>query len=131
MKGIEAALSKLNTPQHTHKKEALDPHDPLTKEAQQLVAQTFYGTLMKQARNSPFKNETMDGGRGGEAFGEMLDQHLADHMSRSTGSKLVHTLVNKLQAHGAYKKQASHGKHKRPSPVSLTSMGHGGLFKHM
>src|SRR5580693_7996842 len=102
MKGIESTLAKLVTPQHAHKKETLDPHDPLTKQAQKLVANTFYGTLMKQARNDPFKSDLMDGGRGGEAFGEMLDQHLADHMSRSTGSKLVHTLVNKLKANKAY-----------------------------
>jgi Rod binding domain-containing protein len=125
MKGIEATLSKLNTPQHAHKKEPLDPHDPLTKQAQKLVSQTFYGTLMKQARNSPFKSDMMDGGRGGEAFGEMLDQHLADHMSKSTGDKLVHSLVNKMQAGGAYKRHS-----KKPSPVSLSSMVHGGLLKH-
>jgi len=124
MKGIEATLSKLLTPQHAHKKQQLDPHDPLTKEAQKLVSQTFYGTLMKQARNSPFKSDLMDGGRGGEAFGEMLDEHLADHMSKSTGSKLVHSLVSKMQANGAYKK------HKKPSPVSLSSLVRGGLLKH-
>ena len=80
---------------------------------------------MKQARNSPFKSEILDGGRGGEAFGEMLDQNLADHMSRGTGSKLVHSLVNKLQANGAYKRHS-----KKPSPVSLSSLVRGGLLKH-
>jgi hypothetical protein len=45
-------------------------------------------------------------------------------MSRSTGSKLVRSVVNKLQANKAYKK------HKKPSPVSLSSMVHGGLIKH-
>jgi Rod binding domain-containing protein len=127
MSTIESTLSKLITPQHAHKKQApLDPHDPLTKQAQKLVANTFYGTLMKQARNDPFKSEMMDGGRGGEAFGEMLDQHLADHMSRSTGSKLVRSVVNKLQKNKAGK---AYGKHtKRPSPVALTSLVHGGLI---
>jgi Rod binding domain-containing protein len=125
MKGIEAILAKQVTPQHAHKKQPLDPHDPLTKQAQKLVANTFYGTLMKQARNDPFKSEMFDGGRGGEAFGEMLDQHMADHMSRSTGSKLVRSVVNKLQANKAYKSHT-----KKPSPVSLTSLVHGGLLKH-
>jgi Rod binding domain-containing protein len=125
MKGIEATLAKLLTPQHAHKKETLDPHDPLTKEAQKLVSNTFYGTLMKQARNDPFKSEMMDGGRGGEAFGQMLDQHLADHMSRNTGDKLVHSLVHKMSASGAYKRHS-----KRPSPIALTSLVHGGLLKH-
>jgi Rod binding domain-containing protein len=125
MKGIEATLSKLITPQHAHKKETLDPHDPLSKQAQKLVANTFYGTLMKQARNSPFKSEMMDGGHGGEAFGEMLDQHLADHMSKSTGDKLVHSLVHKMKAGHAYSKHS-----KKPSPVALSSLVRGGLLKH-
>ena len=47
-----------------------------------LVAQTFYGTMLKQMRNSPFKSKLFDGGRGGEAFASMFDQHLADRMSR-------------------------------------------------
>jgi Rod binding domain-containing protein len=129
MNGIEHALSKLNTPQHAHKQQPLDPKDPLTKEAQQLVAQTFYGTLMKQARNSPFKSDLFDGGRGGEAFGSMLDQHLADHMSRSTGSKLVHSLVNKLSANKAYQQQAK-SKHKQPSPIALSSLVRGAMLHH-
>ena len=123
MKSIESTLSKLLTPSHPHKKQPLDPNDPLTKQAQKLVSQTFYGALMKQARNDPFKSELMDGGRGGEAFGQMLDQHLADHMSRSTGSKLVRSVVNKLQANKAYKKHS-----KKPSPVSLSSLVRGGLI---
>jgi Rod binding domain-containing protein len=122
MKSIESILSKLNTPQHAHKKEKLDPKDPLTQQAQKLVANTFYGTLMKQSRNDPFKSEMMDGGRGGEAFGEMLDQHLADHMSKGTGSKLVHSLVNKMHANSAYKKHL-----KKPNPFPLSAMVHGGL----
>ena len=125
MKSIESTLAKLLTPQHPHKKEALDPKDPLTQQAQKLVAQTFYGTLMKQARQDPFKSEMMDGGRGGAACGEMLDEHLADHMSKGTGSKLVHSLVNKMQANGAYKKHT-----KRPSPVALSSLVRGGLVSH-
>jgi Rod binding domain-containing protein len=125
MKNIESTLAKLITPQHSpQKKQKLDPHDPLVQQAQKLVSQTFYGTLLKQARNSPFKSEIFDGGRGGQAFGEMLDQHLADHMSRSTGSKLVGALAHKLSANGAYKK------HKSPSPFSLSAATRAGLTKH-
>ena len=56
-------------------------HDMLTHQAQKLVGQTFYGTLMKQMHNSPFKSTIMDGGRGGQAFQPLMDQQLVDRMS--------------------------------------------------
>ena len=43
-------------------------HDQLTQQAQKWVAQTFFGTLLKQMHDSPFKSELFSGGRGGEAF---------------------------------------------------------------
>jgi Rod binding domain-containing protein len=85
----------------------VDPHHAkLVKTAQKWVAQTFYGQMLKQMRNSPFKSKLFDGGRGGEAFNEMLDQHLADHMSRGAGSKLVNSIVRKIEAASAYKKHS-------------------------
>jgi len=81
-------------------------HDQLTAQAQKWVAQTFYGAMLKQMRESPFKSEVFSGGRGGQAFSSMLDQHLADHMSRSAGSKLVNVIARKLEARAGYAKQA-------------------------
>ena len=82
-------------------------HQQLTKQAQKLVGQTFYGTLMKQMHNSPFKSQTMSGGRGGEAFAPLMDQHLIDRMSaRAGGKKLIDTIVKHLEARevpGIYK----------------------------
>jgi Rod binding domain-containing protein len=98
-----------------HTKIALDPHDPLTKQTQKLVAQTFFGTMLKQMRQSPFHNDMFEGGHGGAAFNELLDQHLADHMTRGAGSKLVHSFVRKFQAIQAYKKQTE--KHSDPMSV--------------
>ena len=57
-------------------------HDKLVETARKLGRQTFYGTMLKQMRNSPFKSEMFEGGRGGQAFAPLLDQHLAEHMSR-------------------------------------------------
>src|SRR4051812_39219632 len=34
----------------------LSEHDRLVKQSQKLVSQTFFGTLMKQMRESPFKS---------------------------------------------------------------------------
>jgi len=68
-------------------------HEQLTRAAQKWVAQTFYGAMLKQMRNSPFKSELFSGGRGGEAFGAMLDQTLAERMARGTNNKLVRSIV--------------------------------------
>ena len=68
----------------------------LTHNAQKLVGQTFFGTLLKQMHNSPFKSKMFDGGRGGEAFQTMMDQHLIDRMSHSAGKKLVKSIVKHI-----------------------------------
>src|SRR6187200_2157558 len=73
-------------------------HAQLEKQAGNLVAQTFFGTLLKQMRESPFKDELFSGGRGGEAFGSMYDQHLAEHMARGAGKKLVNSIVKRFEA---------------------------------
>src|SRR4051812_31254498 len=57
-------------------------HDLLDKQARMLVGQTFFGTLLKQMRESPFRSELFEGGRGGQAFAPLYDQKLVEHMSR-------------------------------------------------
>lgn len=67
--------------------------------ARQFVAQTFYLPMLKQVRDSSLQTDTskmLTGGRGGEAFGSMLDQMRADHMSKSTDGKLVDAMVKKI-----------------------------------
>jgi Rod binding domain-containing protein len=77
---------------------ALTPHQrQLGHEAQKWVAQTFFGTLMKQMHDSPFKSNLLDGGRGGQAFQPLMDQHLAERMSRGAGQKLVRSIVKQLE----------------------------------
>ncbi|HEV2293625.1 MAG TPA: rod-binding protein [Tepidisphaeraceae bacterium] len=79
-------------------------HEDARKQAQTFVSQAFFGTLLKQMRNSPFKSELFSGGRGGEAFGSLYDQQLADRMATGVGTKLVDSIVRKLQAAKAYRK---------------------------
>ncbi len=85
--------------------------DQLVEQTRKWVAQTFFGTLMKQMHQSPFKSKMMDGGRGGEAFTEMRDQRLIEHMSRGAGRKLVNAVVHKIEsrekAAKAYAQQAN------------------------
>jgi Rod binding domain-containing protein len=79
-----------------------DPHDKVVETARKLVAQTFYGAMLKQMRDSPFKSELFEGGRGGQAFSPLLDQHLAEHMTRSTDNQLVNAIARKLEGRAAY-----------------------------
>lgn len=82
-------------------------NDRLTTEAEKWVSQTFFGTLLKQSRNSPFKSELFNGGRGGDAFGSLMDQELADRMAQGAGRKLVDGIVRSIQAARAYEQQQS------------------------
>ena len=73
-------------------------HDQLVKNARVWVAQTFYGEMLKQMRNSPFKSDMLDGGRGGQAFTNQLDQKLAERMaSGHAGDRVVQAIVRKIE----------------------------------
>jgi Rod binding domain-containing protein len=91
-------------------KPAQSQHQQLVGQTQKWVAQTFYGTLLKQMEQSPFKSELFSGGRGGEAFSSLYHQQLADRMSRGAGGKLVNTIVRRIEAKGA--KADVHGSEK-------------------
>ena len=74
----------------------------IEQHARQLVSQTFFGTMLKQMRDSPFKSDLFEGGRGGQAFSGLFDQKLIDQMSRGAGNKLVNAVVRKFDAKKAY-----------------------------
>jgi Rod binding domain-containing protein len=88
-----------------------DHHQQLVNQTEKWVAQTFYGELLKQMRESPFRSDLFEGGNGGKTFETLLDQRLADHMSRHAGGKLVRSIVKKIEAGEAarrYQKSSSH-----------------------
>jgi hypothetical protein len=100
-------LVESNTTFHPgNPKQPRSEHERVQEQARKWVAQTFYGTLFKQMRESPFKSDLFSGGRGGQAFTPLLDQHLADHMSRASDAKLVHAIARKLEARSASPQQA-------------------------
>jgi Rod binding domain-containing protein len=73
-------------------------HEQLVKTARQWVSQTFYGQMLKQMRDSPFKSKMFDGGRGGEAFQAQLDDRLAERMANGhAGDRLVQSIVRKIE----------------------------------
>lgn len=72
-------------------------HAELTDLARKWVATTFFGTMLRQMRDSAFKSELFSGGRGGEAFQEMYDQHLAERMARGAGRSLADSVVRHIE----------------------------------
>jgi Rod binding domain-containing protein len=93
---------------------SLARHQHLTREAQKLVSQTFFGALLKQMHQSPFRSPLLDGGRGGQAFQPLLDQHLADRMTRAAGKKLVRGIVRQIEGRQQYRKETDTAK-QRPT----------------
>jgi Rod binding domain-containing protein len=97
--------NKQQTTNNKHKrrtKMTLTPaqhHQQLVKTTKLWVAQTFYGEMLKEMRDSPFKSSLFDGGHGGEAFQAQLDEKLAERMSDSkAGKRLVDSIVRKIEA---------------------------------
>jgi Rod binding domain-containing protein len=81
-------------------------HEQLRAGVQKWVGLTFFGTMLKQARQGPFHSNTFDGGRGGQAFGSMYDQQMAEHMARGAGNKLVNAIVKSIESKQALGKRA-------------------------
>lgn len=91
-KAIEARpdVTPTNTEEPARDKE-------LRQKAQILVNQFFIGTMLKQMRDSPFKNEMFSGGKGGEAFQGLFDQRLSERAGGRVASSLVDSLVKGLR----------------------------------
>ena len=67
----------------------------LREKFQIIVNKFFLGTMLKQMRDSPFKSEMFGGGKGGEAFQGMMDQHLAEHAGGKVAASLVDSMVKR------------------------------------
>lgn len=55
----------------------------------EFVGKTFFGQMLKSMRSSVGKPAYFHGGRAEEVFRGQLDQHLADHMTEASASKLA------------------------------------------
>jgi len=95
-------------PTNTGLRRAIIPthHEKLVTQTQKWVGLTFFGPMLKEMRNSPFKSDMLDGGRGGQAFAEMYDDELAQRLTRGSGAKLVNSIVHRVEAKEAYSRQA-------------------------
>lgn len=71
----------------------------LRKTGEKLVGQVFLAPMLRQMRESPFKDEIFSGGRGGAAFASMLDQEIVSRASGSSmSSGIVDNIVNRFRA---------------------------------
>ncbi len=112
-KNAISGLPKLHGPQGSRPNSAVsalprqgNDHVPTTneilhKKASDLVGTTFFGTMLKQMRESPFKSDIMSGGRGEQAFGPMYDTIIAQRLARGAGQKLVRPIVKKFAKQAA------------------------------
>ncbi|MEL7238189.1 MAG: rod-binding protein [Planctomycetota bacterium] len=72
--------------------------DKLRPTVKQWVGQTFFGTMLKQARGSVLASEDnpFNGGRGGQAFGSLLDQRFAEMSTMRQDSPLVDAITEQI-----------------------------------
>ena len=70
--------------------------EQLRASVQEMVGQTFFGQMLKAARNSPLKSELFHGGRGEEIFGTQLDAEFARRAGMGTKSSLTDAIYNRL-----------------------------------
>ena len=99
-------------------------HDHLVEQTRKWVGQTFFGTLLRQMDESPFKSDLFSGGRGGQAFSSLHHQQLAERMARGAGSPLVNSIVRRIEAKAAYQKQQTPDAAAiPPAPPATTSNG--------
>lgn len=87
--------------QPTGVKPASDKRTAALREAtNELVGSTFYGEMLKIARNSPVKTELFHGGRGEEMFRAQLDAEFARRAGGATNTSLTDAIVKRLERGG-------------------------------
>ena len=81
--------------QATDHRKPLEPEqmDKLEQSSATLVNQFFMGSMLKQMRQSPFKVDSLNGGKGGEAYAGLFDQHIAENAGNRIAKSLVNSMV--------------------------------------
>jgi Rod binding domain-containing protein len=71
--------------------------DPLRERVDQFLGLFFYGTMLKQARESRLTDTEIGfGGRGEQAFAAQLDQILAERAGTAAGNSLGDAIYDQL-----------------------------------
>lgn len=87
----------------------------LARHVETFVAGSFFGTMLKQMRESPFRSELFAGGRAGGAYDAMYHQVLAERMGRGVGQSLVRAIVKRIMG-------SDGGQHSRSSSGSKLNL---------
>jgi Rod binding domain-containing protein len=90
-------VTAIATTQSTAPGAADQARSALRRAADELVGEVFYGTLLRQMRQSPLKGKYGHGGRGEEVFQGQLDSLLAARAGRAGESTLVDAVVARLE----------------------------------
>jgi len=69
----------------------------LRRAADELVGEVFYGTLLRQMRQSPLKGKYGHGGRGEEVFQGQLDAVFAARAGQARGGDLAAAVVKRFE----------------------------------
>lgn len=68
----------------------------LREQVEELVGVTFFGQMLKIARDNPLKGEYGHGGRGEEVFGSQLDMEFARNMGHAVRNDLTEAIYKQL-----------------------------------
>lgn len=71
----------------------------LRQAVDEMVGVTFFGQMLKMARNTCLKGEIGHGGRGEDIFGAQLDQELARRAGAGMKDSLSETIYDRLVNH--------------------------------
>lgn len=67
------------------------------KKSAELLGQVFFAPILAKMRESPFKTDISSGGRGGEAFGQMMDSLMIKKVVSPTGHLVQRFAGNMLR----------------------------------
>ena len=70
----------------------------LRRATEELVGVTFFGQMLKIARQSKLKGTFGHGGHGEEVFGSQLDQHLAQELGHAVKNDLSESIYKRFAA---------------------------------
>lgn len=82
-------------------------NSPLATQANELVNQVFYGTLLREIHEEN-KNPLFGSGPGGMTFVRQLDMELVKRMSGGKPSPIAQSLIHKLDHQGRGLRDAMH-----------------------
>ena len=95
---FRAAMDAIRATKSTADAKPESPQDAkLRATAETLVNQMFMGSMLKQMRSSPFKDDTMSGGKAGDAYAGLFDQQLSAKAGGGMGKGLVDVMVKHLK----------------------------------